>query len=377
MQIALVHDYLLVMRGAERTFAEIADLWPDVPIYTLLYDEEGTQGHFAGRTVVTSPLQRLGARQRTFRALLPLFEPAVRSFSFEDYDCVLTSSSAFAHGVRIPPGARHICYCHSPLRYAWLADEPAAVPGMLRPWVELQMARHRAFDRRAALGVDRFIANSMITAERIRRFWGRESTVIHPPVDVERFSIGSPSDYVLYVGELLKHKRVDVAIAAAASAGRKIKIVGEGPEEAKLRARFRGHAEFLGRVSDEELTELYANALALVVPKVEEFGIAAVEAQAAGRPVIGIDAGGTRETVRKGTTGLLVPPGDDGALVRALRSDLTNFDSEAIREHARRFSRERFAARIKETVTDVEDSEPMSHPITGGRTGRRIAGTRR
>lgn len=377
MRIALVHDYLLVMRGAERTFAAIADVWPDAPIYTLLYDEEGTQGHFAGRTIITSPLQRLGARQRTFRALLPLFEPAVRAFSFEDYDCVFTSSSAFAHGVRIPVGARHVCYCHSPFRYAWLNEEPMAVPGVLRPWIELQMGRHRAFDRRAARGVDRFVANSKLTAERIRRFWGHDSTVIHPPVDVERFSIGSPSDYVLYVGELLKHKRVDVAIAAAASAGRKIKVVGEGPEETKLKARFQGSAEFLGRVSDEELTELYAGALALVVPKVEEFGIAAVEAQAAGRPVIGIDAGGTRETVRKGKTGLLVPPGDDGALAQALRTDLTHFDSEAIREHAWRFSRARFAARIKDVVMDLEEAEPVRHPITGGRTGHRIAGTRR
>ena len=153
MGLALVHDYLLVMRGAERTFAAMADEWPDAPIYTILYDEEGTQGRFAGRTIITSPLQRLGARQRTFRVLLPLFERAVRSLDLAGYECVLTSSSAFAHGVEVPQDSHHICYCHSPFRYAWLDASPVSMPALLRRCLELEMRRHRAFDRRAARSI--------------------------------------------------------------------------------------------------------------------------------------------------------------------------------------------------------------------------------
>ena len=354
-RLALVHDYLLVLRGAERTFAVMADTWPDAPIATLLYDETGTEGRFAGRDVTTSPVQRLGVRQKNFRALLPVFPTATRRLDLSGFDCVVSSSSAFAHGVRPPAGARHVCYCHSPFRYAWHERERALgeVPRALRPALALALRRHRAFDRRAARAVDRYVANGEITRERIRRFWGRESVVVHPPVDVDRFAVGEPGDHLLLVGELVRHKRAEVAIEAAEAAGRRIKVVGAGPELERLRARYRGSAEFLGRVGDEQLARLYAEAAALVVPNVEEFGIAAVEAQAAGRPVIAVDAGGARETVEHGRTGLLVPIDDPGALARALREDMTRFDPRDIREHARRFAPEVFKARLSEIVAET------------------------
>jgi glycosyltransferase involved in cell wall biosynthesis len=352
--LALVHDYLLVMRGAERTFAGMADLWPEAPIYTLLYDESGTDRRFAGRTVVTSPLQRLRARQRSFRVLLPLFPRAVRSFSLEGYDCVVSSSSAFAHGVRVPPGVPHICYCHSPFRYAWHEGaQPLSVPSPLRAVVNLVLRRHRAFDLRAAAGVDQFVANSELTKERVRRFWGRDAVVVHPPVEVDRFELGEPEDYVLYVGELVKHKRAEMAIAAAAAAGRRIKVVGDGPELGALRSRYARNVEYLGRVTDDELAKLYARAAALVVPNVEEFGITAVEAQAAGRPVVAAAAGGARETVIHGRTGILVPPGDSEALAQALRQDFSSFDAREIRAHAQLFSASVFARRMREIVGDA------------------------
>ena len=355
MRVALVHDYLLVMRGAERTFAAMAELWPLAPIFTLLYDEEGTQGRFAGRTVVTSSLQRLGTRQANFRALLPLFPDAVQRFPLDGYDCVVSSSSAFAHGVRPARGARHICYCHSPFRYAWLgAEGPITVPRPLRAPLGLAMRRHRSFDRSATERVTQFVANSQITASRIERFWGRTSVIVNPPVDVERFAPDSADDYVLYVGELVRHKRAEDAIWAAGAAGRRIKVVGGGPERERLAPRF-PDAEFLGRVSDEELARLYAHAAALVVPNVEEFGIAAVEAQAAGRPVVGVDAGGLRETVIPERTGILVDPEDPGALARALSGDLTRFDSGEIRRHAERFSRQAFQTRLMQVVEAVGD----------------------
>jgi glycosyltransferase involved in cell wall biosynthesis len=357
-RLALVHDYLLVMRGAERTFEAIAEVWPDAPIVTLLYDESGTEGRFAGRSVTTSPLQRLGARQRNFRALLPLYPTATRRLDLSGIDCIVSSSAAFVHGVRPQPGARHVCYCHSPFRYAWHQQERALseVPAPLRPALALLLRRHRAFDRRAARRVDRYIANGQITRDRIKRLWGRESEVVHPPVDVERFRIGEPGDHVLFVGELVRHKRPEVAIEAAMAAGRRIKVVGAGPELERLRARYAREATFLGRVGDEQLADLYAEAAALVVPNVEEFGIAAVEAQASGRPVVAVDAGGVRETVVADRTGVLVPDGDPGALARALRGDLTRFDPRDIRAHAQRFSRPLFQARLREIVVATCES---------------------
>ena len=201
----LVHDYLLVLRGAERTFASIADIWPGAAIATLLYDEEGTNARFSGRPLSTSPLQRLGMRQGTFRAGLPLFQGAVERLDVSGSACVVSSSSAFAHGVRPPEGAKHVCYCHAPFRYAWHEQAVAIseIPRPLRPALSLLLRRHRAFDRRAASRVDQYIANAAITRERIKRFWGRDAPVVHPPVEVDRFFIGEPADYVLFVGELV------------------------------------------------------------------------------------------------------------------------------------------------------------------------------
>jgi glycosyltransferase involved in cell wall biosynthesis len=367
--LVLVHDYLLVLRGAERTFSAISDIWPDAPIATLLYDEAGTDRRFADRTVTTSPLQRLGLRRQNFRSALPLFPTAVRRLGLDGFRCVVSSSSAFAHGVRKPEGARHICYCHSPFRYAWHDRKYALseVPRPLRPVLDLLLRRHRTFDRRAALEVDQYVANGRLTRDRIRRFWGRDAIVVHPPVDAQRFRVGEPADYVLFVGELLRHKRPEVAIEAAAAAGRPIKVVGTGPELGNLKARYAREADFLGRVAEDDLARLYAEAMALVVPNIEEFGIAALEAQAAGRPVVGIDAGGVRETVIPDRTGVLVSNGRPEALARALRDDLTRFDPHDVRAHAQEFSREAFQLRLREIVEATRERPPRPRRSVGVR----------
>jgi glycosyltransferase involved in cell wall biosynthesis len=345
----------LVLRGAERTFAAMSDLWPEAPIVTLLYDEEGTQGRFAGRHITTSRLQRLGVRQENFRGLLPLFPTAAGRLRLGGYDKIISSSSAFAHGLHKPEGAMHICYCHSPFRYAWHEEHVAMaeVPAPARPILRMLMRRHRSFDLRASRHVDQYVANGQITRERIRRYWGRDAPIVYPPVDVERFSIGEPADHVLFVGELVRHKRPDLAIEAARDAGRRIKVVGTGPELGLLKQRYGKEAEFLGRVDDLRLAHLYSEAAALVVPNVEEFGVVAVEAQAAGRPVVGINAGGVSETVIHEHTGLLVPEGDRDALARALRSDFGRFDPQAIYAHAQLFSRDRFQSRLREVVEEA------------------------
>jgi glycosyltransferase involved in cell wall biosynthesis len=353
-ELALVHDYLLVLRGAERTFASIADVWPSAPVYTLLYDREGTESRFAGHPVATSALQRTGIRQSGFRKLLPLFPLAAERLPVDRYPVVVSSSSAFAHGVHPAPGAVHVCYCHTPFRYAWFERQRAMseMPTALRPALGAALAAIRRWDVKASGRVTHYVANSRHTQRRIKELYGRDSTIVHPPVEVDRFRADEPDDYFLTVTELVPHKRVDVAVQAASESGRRLKVVGGGPELERLRVKYRTpKIEFLGRVDDQELVDLYAHARALVLPNVEEFGIAAVEAQAAGRPVIAAAAGGALETVHDGVTGRLVPPGDAPALKRTLREfDGDDFDAGVIRSHAEHFSAAAFRRRFREQV---------------------------
>jgi glycosyltransferase involved in cell wall biosynthesis len=347
--VTLVHDYLLVMRGAERTFAAIADLYREAPIFTLLYDEEGTDGRFAGRSITTSPLQRLGIRQSGFRRLLPLYPTAVRRLRLPASKLVLSSSSAFAHGVTVPEGAVHLCYCYTPFRYAWYEEARALeeLPRALRPLLRRQLSRIRRWDLAASDGVDAYVAISELSRERIRRYYGREATIVHPPVETERFAPGQPGDSLLVVSELVRHKRIQVALEAARRAHAPIRVAGTGPDLELLRAAY-PEAEFLGRVDDRELAGLYARARALVVPSMEEFGITAVEAQAAGRPVIAAAAGGALETVIDGETGILATLDDTEAFREAIeRIDSLSLSPERAVENSQRFSVAVFQRRIE------------------------------
>jgi glycosyltransferase involved in cell wall biosynthesis len=354
--VGLVHDYLLVMRGAERTFAEIAACWPAAPIATLLYDAGAMGPAFRGHRVTTSFLQRLRVKQKSFRYLLPLFPRAVEGLPMSEYDVIVSSSSAFAQGVRPGPEAVHVCYCHSPFRYVWFERERALseCPAPLRPVLRRVLDRTAAWDLEASERVTHYIANSKITQERIQRIYGRDSTIIHPPVSVDRFTRGEAEDFALFVGQLVRHKRVDVAIEAALLAGRPIRIVGDGPDRAELEERFAGRpVQFLGPIGDSELESLYSRCVALVVPNVEEFGIAAVEAQAAGRPVVAVARGGVTETVLDGKTGILVEGEGATDLAEALGSeDLLRFDPAVIQANAARFSSEAFRASLTRKVAE-------------------------
>src|SRR4051812_8518326 len=263
-RVALVHDYLIGMRGADRAFKALAECWPDAPIYTLLYDEAGTDGAFADREIHTSYLRRMHARRDGFRRLLPLFPRAVEHLPVQRYDLVISSSSAFAHGVRPRAGAVHVCYCHTPFRYAWFEQQRAhdEVSPWMRPALRRALDRMREWDRAASRRVTRYVAVSEFTRNRIRSIWDRESSVVYPAVDLARFHLGSPRGYLLVVTELVAHKRVELALEAARRAGMAIKVVGGGPELERLRGEFGAAAEFLGRVSDEEVESLYAGALA-------------------------------------------------------------------------------------------------------------------
>jgi glycosyltransferase involved in cell wall biosynthesis len=365
MSVGLVHDYLLVMRGAERTFSEMAECWPGAPVYTLLYDEGGTGARFSSRTVRTSYLQLTRASQRNFRHLLAFFPRAARALPIQEHDTIVSSSSAFAHMVRRRSDAVHVCYCHSPFRYAWFERERALAetPRPLRPAVRRALDAHRGHDLRAAAEVTHYITNSALSRRRIQDFWNRDASVIHPPVDVDRFRTADPEDYLLVVTELVPHKRVDVALEAARRAGWPVRVVGTGPQLGELRRRYGSTARFLGRVPDAELAELYARAAALVLPNVEEFGIAAVEAQAAGRPVVAAAAGGALETVVDGQTGVLVTPGDVDAMAEALReTDFGRFEPARLTHHAARFSAASFKQRLRLEVERLTGAVGRGQP---------------
>lgn len=335
------------MRGAERTFAAIADLWPEAPIYTLVYDEETTDGRFAGREVQSSMVQGSQVRQRGYRRMQRLFAWAIRRLPVTAHDLVISSSTGFAMGVRPRRDAAHVCYVHSLYREAWDLDDAG-------PFAKVGFSALRRADRAAASGVDAFVANSALTQRRIEEAFGRESEIIHPPVEVDRFTPRQPEDYFLVIGELVPHKRTELALEAAKLAGVKVKVVGSGLEYRKLFARYGESAEFMRRLEDEEMATLLSGAQALIVPSVEEFGIAAVESQAAGRPVVGVAAGGLLETVVPGRTGVLVDEATPEALADALRStDFGAFDSAAIAKHAQQFSVERFQRELRRHVDRV------------------------
>jgi len=357
--VALVHDYLVFLRGAERTFAAIAEMWPQAPIHAVAYSERATEARFAGREVHTSWLRWLRPRRALLPFLLPLYPRAVESLRVSGCGLVVSSSFSFAHGVRTDPDAVHVCYCHTPFRYAWHEREAAVAraPGAVRRPLARILEGIRDWDRRASARVTRYVANSRVTQGRIERFYGREAEIVHPPVDVQRFEPLSPAEvgeHFLLVGELVAHKRPEIALDAARLAQRPIKVVGGGPELRRLRARYGDHAEFLGRVGDDRLARLYAGALALVVPGVEEFGIVSVEAQASGRPVVALRASGAAECVRDGATGVLLDRQDAAEFAAAMREvDFRRFDASVARASAERFAVPRFQAAFREAVASA------------------------
>lgn len=367
--IALAHDYLLVLRGAERVFDAMAECWPDAPISTLLYDEDATEGRFAGREMHTSYLQRLGVRQHGFRRLMPFYPRAFERLHIPDAEVVISSSSAFAHGLRPPGEAAHICYCHSPFRYVWHERQRAMdeVPNWAGGLGERMLDRVRDWDRRASERVTHYIANSELTRDRITEFYERDSVVIHPPVAVDRFTPSTDhDDYFLVVCELVRHKNVYVALEAAKRAGVPIKVVGTGPDEYWLRRDY-PNADFLGRVSDEELAEVYRRARAFVMPAIEEFGIVAAEAHAAGRPVLAAGAGGALEIVREGTTGVFAEPHNVDAFAEAMREvDWEAFDPQVIRARAEDFSVSTFQQRLSVEIDRVLGYNVEALPGTAG-----------
>jgi glycosyltransferase involved in cell wall biosynthesis len=357
-RVALVHDFLVDVRGAERVFLALCDLFPEADLFTAVYDEEGTEGRFAHRTLHTSFLQRLRPSARTFRALLPMYPAAMESLDLRGYDLVISSSSAWAHGVIPDEDAVHVCYCHNPFRYAWNArQETLAARGPLgRAALGAVFQRWRQWDWIAAQRVDAYVANSQTTKRRVARYFGREATVLHPPVDIERFRPDEPGEAYVVLSELMAHKRIDVAVRAFNQMRRPLLVVGNGPDARRLHRLAGPTIGFTGRVSDAEAARILARGRALVVTATEEFGIAAVEAQAAGRPVIALHDGGVRETVIDGETGVFFDAPEPASLAQAVLSfDALAVDPAACVASARRFDTAQFRRGLRSVVERALD----------------------
>jgi glycosyltransferase involved in cell wall biosynthesis len=381
-RVALIHDFLLDLRGAERVFLALCDIYPDAPIFTPVYDESGTEGRFADREIRTSFLQRLRPSARTFRALLPFYPSAIESFDLSGFDLIVSSSSAWSHAVIYDEAAVHVSYCHNPFRYVW-NDRDATLAQrdpFTRAGLRALFRRWRQWDWIAAQRVNRYVTNSRTTQARIRAYFGRDSTVVHPPVDTSRFAPGTVGDSYLVLSELMPHKRIDIAVQAFNQLRRPLLVVGDGPDMRRLRRLAGPTIEFTGRVPDEEAARLLQSSRALVVTAAEEFGIAAVEAQAAGRPAIAPSRGGALETVRDGVTGRLWD-GGVADLVKAIESfDEMAVDPAACVENARRFDTSVFSTafprEVERALSDYERREPDHRPAPRTRFAWTPRGTR-
>lgn len=356
MRVALVHDYLNQYGGAERVLEAFSQLFPKAPIYTLLYDKGKTGRAFENKKIRTSFLQKvpfLKSRHRSFLMLMPL---AIEQFDFSGFDLILSDSASYAKGAVIPPDAFHICYCHTPIRYAWDDShryiEEFGYPKIVKKFIPFFMNYIRFWDEQAAGRVDRYIANSHFVSERIEKYYHQSSEVIHPPVKTELFYISpKPQKYFLMVGRFLPYKRFDLAIEAFNRLGLPLKIIGDGPDKKKLLKKAKSNIEFVGLVSDDRLRDYYANCRAFIFPQEEDFGITVVEAMASGRPVIAYSAGGALEIVERGKTGIFFKEQTPECLAEAVaKFNSDDFNPEQIRQEAMKFDLERFKERIREFI---------------------------
>jgi len=369
-RVAVVHDWLTIPGGSEDVVIELLELFPHAELFTSVYDPQPWPAIITERPVHASFLNRIPTATRNYPKLLPLMNRAFESFDLSGFDLVLSSSHANAKNVRTPPGTLHVCYCHTPMRYAW---EPEFLDGeeigrATRLMLPPLLGHLRRTDLAGASRPDVFVANSAHVAARIGRFYGREAVVVHAPVDVDHYlgierRAGGPGEegFYLVFGRVVPYKRVDLAIAGAALAGRTVKVAGGGRALEAVRAGAGPNAELLGRVSDDERDALLAGARALLFPGEEDFGIVPVEAQAAGLPVIAYGVGGARESVLDGRTGVLFAEQTAASLADAIaRFEALSLDPAAPRENARRFGRARFRDEMAAVIAHAaEERRPV------------------
>ncbi len=368
MKIALVHDYLTRLGGSERVLKVLMELYPDAPVYTLLYDEKRVGTVFPKEKIITSPLQKLPSFVRKNpKYLLPLMPRTVEEWDFSGYDVVLSSSSAFVHGIITPIATRHICYFHSPMRFAWdwtheyLKEQGIGV--IKRFAAAYFLKRVRMWDFLTADRADVFLANSVHVQRRIKKYYHHDAEVIYPPVDLSRFHLpekagrgDATEDFFLIISTLTPYKRVDLAVQLFNKIGKKLVIIGEGPQRAFLQSIAEDNITFLGYQDDATATDYLMRCRGLIFSGEEDFGITPIEAMACGKPVLAYGEGGVTESVIEGVTGEFfhaptVASMEDG-LARLIENE-QHYDPAAALAQAKKFSAEHFASHIKRIVKDV------------------------
>jgi glycosyltransferase involved in cell wall biosynthesis len=358
VKVALIHDWLTGMRGGEKCLEAFCELFPEAPIYTLVHRPGSVSAPIEAHPIRTSFIQRAPAGRARYQRYLPLFPLAIERFDLRGYDLVLSSSHAVAKGVIVHPGTTHVCYCHTPMRYVWHAYEDYFGRGRYRFPVSWGLACAatwlRTWDVASALRVDHFVANSENVAARIRRYYGRAASVVHPPLDTDRFTPDpavAREDFYLIISALVPYKRLELAIEAARRLRRRLVVIGSGVERRRLERLGRGQVEFLGWLPDAALVDHLRRARALLFPGEEDFGIVPLEAMACGTPVVAYAAGGALETVIDAETGVFFEEPTADALVAALeRLDRLALPPGAGRARALQFSRARFLARMREEI---------------------------
>jgi glycosyltransferase involved in cell wall biosynthesis len=358
-RVAIVHYWLVGMRGGERVLERLLRLFPEADIFTHVYDPAAVSALIRSHRVTTSFIQKLPGATRHYQKYLPLMPMALEQFDLRGYDLVISSEAGPAKGVIAAPDALHLCYCHSPMRYLWdhyhdYAASSGRAARIVMPWA---FHRMRQWDVSSAARVDRFIANSSFIQRRIQRVWARSSAVVHPPVDVSLYQptrdVGA---HYLWVGQMTAYKRADITVDAFNRLGLPLLMIGTGEQEAQLRRRAGPNIRIVSRLPFDQLRAAYAQCRALIFTAEEDFGIVPVEAMAAGRPVLAYAGGGTRDSVVPGTTGLLFSPQTaDGLIdgVAAMEEWLPDFDPAAAIAQARRFSPEAFDAGIRAQLADL------------------------
>lgn len=357
MKIALIASWLNQYGGAERVLEAAHDIYPDAPIFTSTYWPAAMPAAYKTWDIRVSFLDRFPFTGKLQRLLLPLYPAAFESLDLHRYDVALSVTSAFAHGVRLPNGARHICYCLTPARFLWNYREYVEreqITPLARAVLPILITRLRDWDRRAAQHVHRFIAISQTVRERIAKNYERDSTIIHPPIDIDRFGIADEhGDFFLIISRLAPYKRIDLAVAAFNDLGLPLLIAGDGRDRARLQAMAKSNVRFLGRVSDEVQRDLLARCRAFIFPGEEDFGIAPLEANASGRPVIAFAGGGALETIVEGVTGEFFREPTAPALANAACAfDEKKFQPRVIRAHAEIFSVKAFKEKLHGFIRD-------------------------
>lgn len=353
-----MHDYLVQYGGAERVLEAFAEMFPEAPIFTLLYDREAMHGRFEGRDIRTSFLQKLPWAKRNHRMFPPLMPLAIEQFDFRGFDLVLSDSSSYAKGVITLPETLHVSYMHTPMRYAWddchKYVEDFGFPRFVKRIIPFFMSPIRLWDQVSASRPDFLIANSQFVADRIAKYYRRSAEVIHPPVDTEMFRASPTSrrgEYFLMVGRLIAYKRHDIAIGAFNELKLPLKIIGRGPEYDRLRKLAGPTVEFLGRVSDDELPRYFQECRAFIFPQEEDFGIVAFEAFSAGRPLIAYRGGDIPEHLEEGKMGVFFDRQTEGDIVAAVRNFRDDeYDPEYIRSKTLAFNRSIFIQKIRASL---------------------------